>query len=63
MQSTVRYQTETTTAMLGGRPITITDNTPILSPKERERRRKEVEQRLYDVFSKYTGSKTQSRFF
>ncbi|MCL2284953.1 MAG: hypothetical protein FWC32_01150 [Firmicutes bacterium] len=34
--------------------IVIENLTPILPPKERERRKREIEKRLYDVFSKYT---------
>ena len=53
MQSVVNYRSETTTAMMGGRTITVTHNKPVLSPKEREKRRKEIERQLFDVFIKY----------
>ena len=54
MQNTIQYHSETTTVPFGdGQTILIRNNTPILSPKERERRKKEIEQRLYKVFSKY----------
>ena len=53
MQPQTRYHTETRIVPFGERTIKINNNTPILSPKERERRRREIEQRLYDVFSKY----------
>ena len=33
--------------------IRLENLTPILSPKERERRRREIETRLYSVFVKY----------
>ena len=56
MQSAVQYKTETLTVPFGeGQTIMIRNNTPILSEKERERRKKEIEQRLYKVFSKYSG--------
>jgi len=38
---------------LGGKVIKLENLTPILSPKERERRKREIETRLYKVFSKY----------
>ena len=54
MQNTVEYKSETITVPFGnGQTILIRNNTPILSTKERERRKKEIEQRLYNVFSKY----------
>jgi len=53
MQSVVNYHTETTTAMMGGKLITVKHNTPVLTPKEREQRKKEIEKRLFDVFIKY----------
>jgi len=53
MQAVVKYRSEVKTAQLGGKTITLENLTPILSPKERERRKKEIEKRLYDVFSKY----------
>ena len=31
--------------------------TPILPPQEREKRRREVEQQLFDVFRKYAGQR------
>jgi hypothetical protein len=38
---------------LGGKMITLENLTPILPPKERERRKREIEKRLFDVFIKY----------
>lgn len=57
MQGQVKYQSEVKTASLGGRTITIENLTPVLSPKERERRKQEIENRLFDVFSKYAGKR------
>ena len=48
------YAKETTTAMFQGKPITVTHLTPILSPEQKEKRRKEIEHELYDVFVKYS---------
>ncbi len=51
-----KYEKEVKTVPFGGGTIRIENRTPILSPKDRERRKREVESRLFDVFSKY-GSK------
>jgi oligoendopeptidase F len=62
MHNTTHYHSETKTVPFGnGKTITIENLTPVLNPKERERRKKEIEQRLYDVFSKYKngGAKTK----
>ena len=48
---------EIKTAVMGERTITIKNLTPILPPKEREKRKREVEQKLFDVFSKYAGQR------
>jgi len=53
MQAQIKFQSEVKTVSFGDRTITIENLTPILSPKEQERRKKEIEKRLYDVFSKY----------
>lgn len=53
MQAQTKYRSEVKTAVLGDRTITIKNLTPILPPQEREKRKREVEQRLFDVFSKY----------
>lgn len=53
MPTAVKYQSEIKTVPLGGKMITIENLTPILPPKERERRKREIEKRLFDVFSKY----------
>ena len=53
MQKQVKYQSETRIVPFGDRTIRIINNTPIYSPKEREQRKREVEQRLFYVFSKY----------
>ena len=53
MQAAVKYHSEVKTVPFGGRTITLESLTPILSPKERAKRKKEIEKRLYDVFIKY----------
>jgi oligoendopeptidase F len=61
MQNVIQYESEIKTVPCGdGKTITIKNNTPILTEKERERRKKEIEQRLYSVFSKYRSG-TASR--
>ncbi len=57
MQTQPKYQSEVKTVVMGERTITIKNLTPILPPKEREQRKREVEQKLFDVFSKYVGQR------
>lgn len=57
MQTQPKYQSEVKTVVMGKRTITIKNLTPILPPKEREQRKREVEQKLFDVFSKYAGQR------
>ena len=57
MQIQPKYQSEVKTVVMGERTITIKNLTPILLPKEREKRKREVEQKLFDVFSKYAGQR------
>jgi len=54
----VKFESEVKTVPLGNGTIRIENLTPILSPKDKERRRREVESCLFDVFSKY-GNKNQ----
>ena len=51
--SAEKYTTETETVLFNGREIRETTITPVLSPEERERRKREIESKLYDVFAKY----------
>ena len=57
MQTQPKYQSEVKTVVMGERTITIKNLTPILPQKEREKRKREVEQKLFDVFSKYAGQR------
>lgn len=61
MQTQVQYRSEIRTVTNGGRAITIENLIPILPPKERERRRREVEKRLFDVLIKYAGQESVAR--
>ena len=47
------YQRETKAVPFQGKTIVLESLTPVLSPKEKEQRKKEIERRLYEVFSKY----------
>ena len=55
MQLSTNYRSETKTVPLGTGTIIIENRSPVLAPKERERRRREVEKQLFDVFVKYTN--------
>ena len=57
MQTTVKYKSEKKMISFGGKIITLENLTPILSPKEREKRKKEIEKCLYNVFVKYADKK------
>jgi hypothetical protein len=58
MQAQVKYTSEVVTVPMGGKMITIENLTPVLTPVEREKRKKEIEQRIYTVFSKFAGSRS-----
>ena len=53
MTQAVTYQRGTKSVPFQGKTIVLESLTPVLSPKEKEQRKKEIERRLYDVFSKY----------
>ena len=53
MQTPVKYQSEIKTVPFGDKTIIIENLTPILPPKEREKRKREIEQQLFNVFIKY----------
>ena len=57
MQILSQYKSEVKTVPFGGngKTIIIENLTPILPPKERERRKKDIEKRLFTVFSKYVN--------
>jgi len=54
------YARETKTALFQGKPITVTHLTPILSPEERAKIKREIEHQLYDVFIKYAYKDRES---
>ena len=53
MTQAVTYQRETKSVPFQGKIIMLESLTPVLSPKEKEQRKKEIERRLYEGFSKY----------
>ncbi len=53
MTQAVTYQREIKAVAFQGKTIVLENLTPVLPPKEKERRKKEIERSLYDVFSKY----------
>ena len=64
MVQSVTYQSETKTVPFQGKTIVLESLTPVLSPKEKEKRKKEIERCLYEVFSKYrvAGDKRHYRY-
>ena len=55
MQTQVKYESEIKTALLGDRTITVKNLTPVCSPQEQDKRNREIERRLFDVFRKDAG--------
>ena len=53
MVQSVTYHRETKSVPFQGKTIVLESHTPVLSPKEKEKRKKEIERCLYEVFSKY----------
>lgn len=53
------YHREVKTVPFQGKPITVESLTPILSPKVRDKRKREIEGCLYDVFVKYAPGRAQ----
>ena len=55
------YHREVKTASLQGRTITVENLPPILAPKVRNRRKREIEAGLYTVFRKYAPGRVEMR--
>ena len=55
------YHREVKTASFQGRTITVENLTPILAPKVRNRRKREIEAGLYTVFRKYAPGRAEIR--
>lgn len=58
-QKPIPYNREVKTAMLGDTEIRVEHLTPVLSPEEREIRKREIENRLFEVFVKYVEVDSQ----
>lgn len=56
-----KYNKESKTATLSGKPIVIENLTPILTKEQETLQRKDVEQRLYDVFIKYQQKRASEK--
>ena len=53
MQAQVKYESEIRTAVLS----TVKNLTPVFSPQEQNKRNREIERRLFEVFRKYAGQR------
>jgi len=53
------YKKETKTISFQGKQIILESYTPVLSPKQQESRKLEIEQELYEVFQKYKIGSTE----
>ena len=54
MVQSVTYQSEKQSVYFQGNLIVLEDLIPVLSQDEKNKRKREIENHLYDVFSKYT---------
>ena len=61
MDNKTNYHKETQSAIFQGKPVTVTHLTPILSPEQRAKRKREVEHQLYEVFSKYKDQREKAQ--
>ena len=48
-----KYTKETKATTIQGKTVTVTHLTPILTPEEREKQKREIERKLYEVYAKY----------
>ena len=53
MVQAVTYQSDTESVYFHGKLIGLEKLTPVLSPEEKKKRKREIENNLYDIFSKY----------
>ena len=53
MTQAVTYERETKSVAFQGKIIVLESLTPVLPPKEKAQRKKEIERCLYEVFRKY----------
>ena len=57
MQAQVKYESEVKSAVLGDRTITVKNLTPVFPPQEQDKRNREIERRLFEVFRKDAGQR------
>ncbi len=57
MQAQVKYESEVKSAVLGDRTITVENLAPVFPPQEQDKRNREIERRLFEVFRKYAGQR------
>jgi len=57
MERKPQYHKETQPTIFQGKPATVIHLTPVLSAEQRDKRKREVEHQLYEVFSKYKDEK------
>ena len=60
-QTRTSYRKEVNTASFQGRTITVENLTPILAPRVRDKRKREIEAGLYTVFRKYAPGRAELR--
>ena len=53
MVQAVTYQSDKQSVYFQGKLIVLENLTTVLSPEERKKRKREIENTLYDIFSKY----------
>jgi len=52
-----QYDKVTEPAIFQGKSVTVTHLTPVLTPEQRDKRKREIEHQLFDVFSKYKSGR------
>ncbi|WP_366800619.1 hypothetical protein, partial [uncultured Oscillibacter sp.] len=58
-ETRISYHKEVKTASFQGRTITLENLTPIQSPKAQDKRKREIESCLFEVFIKYAPGRAQ----
>ena len=53
MVQAVTYQSDKQSVYFQGKHIVLENLTPVLSPEEKKKRKREIENNPYDIFSKY----------
>lgn len=53
MVQAVTYQSDKQSVYFQGKLIVLENLMPVLSPEEKKKRKREIENNLYDIFSKY----------